>query len=218
MMSWTCCPFPRARAIRTPLNAPGIEPRQSHLTSPRCTVPRRRCTNEPTGFITALATRSDETAASGGTPKKSTSTGVISAPPPMPVRPTTMPIPNAASESNGSRWMRPPAHRNLRIGRDATPRLDGPVRNHHGWTESNRPCFLRVRMLRENCEGSRENCEPAEKLGRPDGETVTPARKLGRLHKNSGPCADNLAAAQKFPRVHRDFGRLRVGNNGSGTQ
>src|SRR4051812_39779664 len=140
MMSWTCCPFPSARAIRTPLNAPGIEPRQSHLTSPRCTVPRRRCTNEPTGFITALATRSEETAASGGTPKKSTSTGVISAPPPMPVRPTTMPIPNAASESNGSRWIRPPDHGNLRSQSDANPRLGGPARNHHRWTMH--PTFL----------------------------------------------------------------------------
>ena len=60
---------------------------QSHFTRPRWTVPRRRCTSEPTGFITALATRSEDTAVSGGTLKKSTSTGVISAPPPMPVRP-----------------------------------------------------------------------------------------------------------------------------------
>jgi hypothetical protein len=52
---------------------------------------------EPTGFMTALATRSLDTAASGWTPKNSTSTGVMSAPPPMPVRPTTMPIPKAAT-------------------------------------------------------------------------------------------------------------------------
>ena len=65
-------------------------------------MPRRRWTNDPTGFITALATRSEETAASGGTLKNSTSTGVISAPPPMPVRPTTMPIPNEAMASRGS--------------------------------------------------------------------------------------------------------------------
>src|SRR3954452_296776 len=132
MMSWTCCPFPSARAIRTPLKAPGIEPRQSHLTSPRCTVPRRRCTKEPTGFITALATRSDETAASGGTPKKRTSTGVMSAPPPMPVKPTTMPTPNAASESNGSRWMVPPDQENLQKSqRGANPRLGSLARNLH---------------------------------------------------------------------------------------
>ena len=67
MTSWTSCPLPMARAMSTPLKAPGIEPRQSHFTSPRCTVPRRRWTNEPTGFITALATRSDDTAVSGGT-------------------------------------------------------------------------------------------------------------------------------------------------------
>ena len=59
-------------------------------------MPRRRCTAEPTGFITALATRSLETAVSGGTPNSRTSTGVISAPPPIPVSPTTIPTPAAA--------------------------------------------------------------------------------------------------------------------------
>src|SRR6476619_5823657 len=58
--------------------------------------------------MTAAATRSDDTAARGGTPKKSTSTGVIRAPPPMPVSPTTMPMPNEARESSGSRWIHPP--------------------------------------------------------------------------------------------------------------
>src|SRR5687767_1613484 len=38
----------------------------------------------------AAATRSLETAASGGTPKNVTSMGVINAPPPIPVRPTTI--------------------------------------------------------------------------------------------------------------------------------
>ena len=67
MTSCTSCPRPSARAMSTPLNAPGIEPMQSHFTSPRCTVPRRRCTKDPTGFMIALATRSDDTAVSGGT-------------------------------------------------------------------------------------------------------------------------------------------------------
>ena len=66
-------------------------------------MPRRRWTREPTGFITALATRSDDTAVSGSTSKKSTSTGVINAPPPIPVRPTTMPIPKAAAVRGGSK-------------------------------------------------------------------------------------------------------------------
>ena len=60
-------------------------------------MPCRRCTTDPTGFITALATRSLDTAVRGGTLKKRTSTGVMSAPPPMPVRPTTMPMPKAAA-------------------------------------------------------------------------------------------------------------------------
>src|SRR6266404_871397 len=92
----------------TPLKAPGIDPMQSHLTRPRWTVPRRRWTKEPTGFMMALATRSEDTAVSGGTPKKRTSTGVISAPPPMPVRPTTMPMPNAAKARRGSKVIRLP--------------------------------------------------------------------------------------------------------------
>ena len=74
-------------------------------------MPRRRWTTEPTGFITALATRSDETAVSGGMLKKSTSTGVISAPPPIPVRPTTMPMPNAANASSQSMLKGPPERR-----------------------------------------------------------------------------------------------------------
>ena len=102
MTSWTSCPRPNALAMSTPLNAPGMEPMQSHFTRPRWTVPRRRWTYDPTGFMIALATRSEDTAVSGGTWKKSTRTGVISAPPPMPVRPTTMPMPNEATVSSQS--------------------------------------------------------------------------------------------------------------------
>jgi hypothetical protein len=42
MTSCTSWPSPKARAMSTPLNAPGTEPMQSHFTRPRCTVPRRR--------------------------------------------------------------------------------------------------------------------------------------------------------------------------------
>ena len=72
-------------------------------------MPRRRCTSDPTGFIMALATRSDDTAVSGATSKNRTSAGVISAPPPMPVSPTTMPIPNEAMASTGSMVIDGPA-------------------------------------------------------------------------------------------------------------
>jgi len=65
-------------------------------------VPRRRWTNDPTGFITAAATSSLDTAASGETPKKRTRIGVIRAPPPMPVSPTTMPMPKEAATRSGS--------------------------------------------------------------------------------------------------------------------
>jgi hypothetical protein len=44
-------PWPISRSKRTPANAPGIEPRHNYFTRPRCTVPRRRCTSPPIGFI-----------------------------------------------------------------------------------------------------------------------------------------------------------------------
>ena len=83
--------------MNTPPNAAGTEATQSHRTSSHFTVPRRMCTAEPTGFMIAAATRSLETAVSGGTLKKMTSTGVIRAPPPMPVRPTTVPMNSEAA-------------------------------------------------------------------------------------------------------------------------
>src|SRR4051812_44166057 len=49
-----------------------------------------------------LATTSLETAASGWTPKKKTRTGVMRAPPPIPVRPTTMPTSSPATAIAGS--------------------------------------------------------------------------------------------------------------------
>src|SRR5580765_8474182 len=50
----------------------------------------------------ALATRSDDTAVKGGALKKRTRTGVMRAPPPMPVRPTTMPIAKHTTVRRGS--------------------------------------------------------------------------------------------------------------------
>ena len=79
-----------------------MEPVASQRTSPQFTVPRRQCTPPPMGRITIAATTSLETAASGGTPKTSTKMGVISAPPPMPVRPTTKPTNTPATMTSGS--------------------------------------------------------------------------------------------------------------------
>src|SRR5262249_45743417 len=73
-------------------------------TRPTLTVFARMCTNAPAGFITKLATRSLEIAVSGSAPKKKTSIGVISAPPPMPVSPTMMPTsrpPKASGRAKG---------------------------------------------------------------------------------------------------------------------
>ena len=90
-----------------PRSAPGTEPSASHFTRPVCTVPRRKWMPPPMGFITTAATRSLETAASGSMPKPSTRMGVISAPPPMPVRPTTTPTMKPASAMPKSRSTSP---------------------------------------------------------------------------------------------------------------
>ena len=64
-------------------------------------MPRRAWTLPPIGFRMNDATTSDEIAADGVTPKKITRIGVISAPPPMPVRPMIKPTmrPAAAMSS-----------------------------------------------------------------------------------------------------------------------
>ncbi len=54
------------------------------------------------GLITIEATMSLDTAASGWMPNSSTRIGVISAPPPIPVRPTTKPTNAPASVTSGS--------------------------------------------------------------------------------------------------------------------
>src|SRR6266508_4663192 len=74
----------------------------SHLTSSHLTVFRRMWTPPPTGFMTIAATRSEETAAVGVTPKKIRRMGVMRAPPPMPVRPTVNPTITDASAMDQS--------------------------------------------------------------------------------------------------------------------
>ena len=60
-------------------------------TMRRLTVPLRRCTAAPSGRMNTAATRSLEIADDGVMPKTRISIGVISAPPPAPVRPTSRP-------------------------------------------------------------------------------------------------------------------------------
>ncbi len=90
------------------MRAPGTDPSASHFTSPVCTVPRRKWIPPPIGFITTAATRSLETAASGSMPNPITRIGVMSAPPPMPVSPTTMPTMRPARAIARSRCTRLP--------------------------------------------------------------------------------------------------------------
>jgi hypothetical protein len=84
-------PVPNARSNSAPRKAEGTEPTASQPTSRRLTVRRRRWTAAPTGRITTAATRSLEMAAVGVMPNMKISIGVISAPPPAPVSPTSSP-------------------------------------------------------------------------------------------------------------------------------
>ena len=97
---WNCSPVSRAFRRSTPEKAAGTEPMQRKRTRRRLTAPWRMWTPAPTGFITSEAMRSLETAARGWTPKTSTMIGVMSAPPPMPVRPTMKPTMKPATETS----------------------------------------------------------------------------------------------------------------------
>jgi hypothetical protein len=97
MRAWTTAPSPRCLSTSTPAKAAGTDPTVSQRTRAKLTLPRRRWTPPPTGFMITAATRSLEMAASGWTLNTSTSSGVMSAPPPIPVRPTVKPTSNPAA-------------------------------------------------------------------------------------------------------------------------
>ena len=114
----------------TPRNADGIDPAISQATSRRFTVPCRQCTAPPTGFMIIAATMSLDTAASGSTWKNSTRIGVIRAPPPMPVRPTTKPTNRPVRMTNGSIMVEGGAR-----GRTLHTTVAGPAATAH-WPET----------------------------------------------------------------------------------
>ncbi len=66
------------------------------------TVPWRKCRQPPTVFVTAPYARSVPTAVTGFTPTTMIRRGVISEPPPMPVRPTSAPTPRPKMTIIGS--------------------------------------------------------------------------------------------------------------------
>ena len=70
----------------------GTEPSVIHPTREKFTVFLAMWTAAPMGRMTTAATRSLEMAVDGLTPKRRMSMGVISAPPPAPVRPTRKPM------------------------------------------------------------------------------------------------------------------------------
>src|SRR3954464_10242435 len=85
--------------MNPPANANGTEPIISNPARRRLGVPRRQWTPAPTDLLMLAATRSLATAAVGLTPRK-ISAGVIRAPPPIPVRPTTIPTPKATTRTD----------------------------------------------------------------------------------------------------------------------
>src|SRR5689334_10696066 len=80
--------------MKPPAKANGTEPIISRPASRRLGEPVRQCTAAPTDLLTEAATRSLATATAGLMPRKIRA-GVMRAPPPMPVRPTTIPTPKA---------------------------------------------------------------------------------------------------------------------------
>ena len=69
----------------------GTDPRTNQPTRLRLTVPLRRWTAAPTGRMTTAATRSLEMAVDGLMLNNRMSIGVMRAPPPAPVMPTSRP-------------------------------------------------------------------------------------------------------------------------------
>ena len=79
--------------IHTSVNAAaGKLPSHRRLTIGQSIIPLRTCRPVTAIFVIAANHRSVPTAVSGAVPKVSTRIGVISAPPPTPVIPTTKPV------------------------------------------------------------------------------------------------------------------------------
>src|SRR5581483_6867134 len=92
----SCALAPYSRSMRcetqTPRSDIGPEPRNIHRVSRAWTVPSRRCRTAPNDLKIAPWRMSVPTAYVGLNPNRITRIGVISEPPPMPVRPTIAPI------------------------------------------------------------------------------------------------------------------------------
>ena len=83
----------------TPRSENGAEPSSIHAVRRACTCPMRRCWAAPNDLKIAPWTMSVPIAIDGLKPNSSTSSGVISEPPPMPVIPTSRPTRSPARES-----------------------------------------------------------------------------------------------------------------------
>src|ERR1700755_1900137 len=87
--------------MNAPANAVGTDAIISSPARRRLGLPTRQWTAAPTDLLTDAATRSFATATVGLMPRK-INAGVISAPPPMPVSPTTIPTPKLTTSTDSA--------------------------------------------------------------------------------------------------------------------
>jgi len=92
----------RLSTSTTPAIEPGTLPNASQVAVPRSTVRLRRCRQPPTVLVRAPYAMSVPIATTGCVPMTSSSSGVISDPPPIPVRPTSTPTPRPNTITSGS--------------------------------------------------------------------------------------------------------------------
>src|SRR5215217_5012141 len=93
--------------VPTPRSPAGMLPNPRKTANSRLTVRCRKCWNEPVSLVRVAKVRSVPTAVGAGTPTTPTRKGVISEPPPTPVRPTRKPTSRPNSAGAGSTIMRP---------------------------------------------------------------------------------------------------------------
>lgn len=95
-------PRPKCEIAGRAISVAGTLPDAKHVTIRQSPVRFSPWTSVPASLVTEAYSRSVPTAVAGFTPKNNTRIGVISAPPPIPVCPTSGPAKNPESMKRGS--------------------------------------------------------------------------------------------------------------------
>src|ERR1700712_1022593 len=130
--------LPMLCTMKPPAKAHGTEPATSSAARRRLGEPCRQCTAAPTDLLMLAATRSLATAAVGSIPR-TIRAGVISAPPPMPVRPTTMPTPKLTTSTDTAVVVSRSPIAGRRCGRERPRGVEGECRHQVGEALLDRP-------------------------------------------------------------------------------